>query len=383
MSDQKILVVDPDPVSLNYLEYLLRAQKYSVLKSDSGKEGLIYVWRDQPDLVLFDPAIADIPFEEFLQKLRSDTRSARIPILALSNDPSSEKREACLELGSNEYLIKSGEAVIELFEAIERLIGEEKVVVEGNGILIVFSSAKGGTGTSSLCANYAMTICNTKPEAKVVVVDLVLPIGSIAPIVGYEGDVDLVSIAKLPAFKTTGEFFYKQLPEIDLWQFQLLAGATDPARANDLDATRIPEIIQELKSAFDYVVIDLGRSLSRISLPLIQKADLLVLIMSTDQSTITLTRQAWDYLQAQDVDAENVYTILNRAVGLEGITKAEAEEIIGIPIKTAIPFMGTNFALANNLHQPIITKYPNDTAAIVFKDTTNDMIDLASRQHSK
>jgi MinD-like ATPase involved in chromosome partitioning or flagellar assembly len=145
-----------------------------------------------------------------------------------------------------------------------------------------------------------------------------------------------------------------------------------------LQVARIPEVIQTLQKTYDYVVVDLGRSLSRISLPIIQKADLLVLVMSTDQSTITLTKKVLDYLHAQGLESQNIFAILNRAVGLEGLTKAEAEKIIDLPIKTAFPYMGGNFALANNLNQPIIVKYPGDTATIVFKETANNMINTAT-----
>ena len=240
-------------------------------------------------------------------------------------------------------------------------------------------SAKGGTGTSSLCANYAMSIHHSKPESSVAVVDLVLPIGSIAPIVGYDGKVDLVSVANLPSAETTGEYFHKHLPELELWNFQLLAGSSDPERANELQVQRIPEIIDALQQAYDFVFVDLGRSLSRISLPLLKKADLLVLIMSTDKSTISLTKTVLDYLRAQGIDFQNFYAILNRAVGLEGLTKNEAEEILDLPIRAALPYMGGSFALANNLNQPIILKYPENTASLVFKGDVNDMIKTATK----
>lgn len=401
MSEISILIVDVDVISLNYLIRMVREQQYSAVGANSGKEGLIAAWRDQPDLILFDPAIKDILPEEFLLKLRRDARTADTPILALSSKPDVEMKEACLQAGCSEYLVKSGEVVETLPETISRMLGgeQEHVVQEfasvqetvsvmdenpaaEDGHLIVFLSAKGGTGTSSLCANYAMTIHNNKPEASVVVVDLVLPIGSIAPIVGYEGDVDLVTISELPSDQISGEYFHKHLPEMERWQFQLLAGATDPERANGLKVARIPEIISALQQSYDFVVVDLGRSLSRISLPIIQKADLLVLIMSTDQSTITLTKTVLDYLHAQGVQSKNIFAILNRAVGLEGLTKAEAEKIIDLPIETALPYMGSNFALANNLNQPIILKYPEDTAAIVFKNTANKMIDATTKLRS-
>ena len=393
MSDKSILVVDKDVASLNYLVRMLQEYGYSILSAELGKEGLINAWRDRPDIIIFDPVLQDIPSEEFLQKLRLDSRSANIPILALSSDQNPEKRNACLQAGCTQYIIKSAEAVQMLPDVVAGLLGTNQEVVEqkeikqavkkDGGFLIVFLSAKGGTGTSSLCANYAMTISQNKPEASVAVVDLVLPIGSIAPIVGYEGEVHLVSVAELPLAETTGEYFHNHLPEMDLWGFQLLPGATDPEQANKLQVTHIPEIIQVLQSAYDYVIVDFGRSLSRISLPIIQKADLLALTVSTDQSTITLTQKVWDYLHAQGIESRHVFAIYNRAVGLEGLTKTEAEEIIGLPIQAVIPYMGSNFTLANNLNQPIITKYPEDTTSIILKDTAGKMIELANELRNK
>jgi len=393
MSTKTILIVDGDTTSLNYLVHMLKEQGYSVLSVSLGKEGLISSWRDHPDLIIFDPALRDISSEEFLQKIRQDMRSARIPILALSSDPNHEMEAACLQAGCNHYLVKSAQAVKSLPDVLAGLLEEkpeavtqetiEPEVEKTGGYLIVFLSAKGGTGTSSLCANYAMTMRHNKPEASVVLVDLVLPIGSIATIVGYEGEMDLVSVAELPLQETTGEYFHSDLPELSLWDIQLLPGATDPERANNLQVARIPEIIQALQSAYDYVVVDFGRSLSRISLPIIKKADLLVLMVSTDQSTITLTKKVWDYLHAQGIESQKVFAVLNRAVGLEGLTKPEAEEIIGLPIQTVIPYMGSNFTLANNLNQPIITKYPEDTTSIILKDTANKMNNLVSKLRGK
>jgi pilus assembly protein CpaE len=399
--EKNILIVDANNTSLNYLIRVAKEQRNNAVGVNLGKEGLVAAWQDQPDLIVFDPALQDLSPEEFLLKLRRDTRSVDTPILALSSSPDPSLKDACLQAGCTEYIVKSGEVVATLPEIMGRLLGEmqapvqefvgqepapveekrepvQELVKEG-GYLIVFLSAKGGTGTSSLCANYAMSIHHTKPEASVVVADLVLPIGSIAQIVGYDGKVDLVSVANMPSEETTGEYFHKRLPEFELWDFQLLAGASDPDRANELKIQRIPEIIGSLQKAYDFVFVDLGRSLSRISLPLLKKADLLVLVLSADKSTITLTKKVLDYLLAQDIESQNFYAILNRAVGLEGLTKAEAEEMLGLPVRAALPYMGGSFALANNLNQPIILKYPENTASLVFKGDAGDMIKTANK----
>jgi pilus assembly protein CpaE len=222
-----------------------------------------------------------------------------------------------------------------------------------------------------------MTIKTQQPEARVVVADLVLPIGSIAQIVGYDGPLNLITVSDLPSRETNRDYFPKNLPEPELWQFQLLAGSPDPQQGNNLKGERVGQIVSVLRDAYDFVILDIGRSLSRISLPLIQQADLIPLIVANDQSTVQLTKTVWEYMQAQGIDMKKIYSILNRAVGLEGLTKTEAETIIGFPIKTTLPYMGSNFSLANNQNQPIIAKYPQDTATIVFKNTATEMVKVA------
>ncbi|GAB4460984.1 MAG: hypothetical protein Kow0070_17900 [Anaerolineales bacterium] len=391
MSGKTVLIVDENQATRAYLANTLRERLFDILEAGSGKEALISAWRDQPDVILFDPNFPDISDIEFIQKLRQNTRTEKTPLIAFASDPSPARREACLNAGVNEYIVKASGAILKLHQAFERIFGGETPAgtsaetggMRGRGLMFTFLSAKGGTGTSSLCANLAMTIKEQQPEARVVVVDLVLPIGSIAQIVGYEGEQNLVAMADLPARDLNAEYFLKNLPEPELWKFHLLAGSYNPHQAGNLRVERIGPIVELLRASFDFVILDLGRSLSRISLPLIQQADLIPLIVSTDLSTVRLTKTVWDYLNEQGVDAQNVYGILNRAVGLEGLTKAEAEQIIGFPIKTTLPYMGSNFALANNLNQPIILKYPKDTAAIVFKNTAEEMVKLARQLRAR
>jgi pilus assembly protein CpaE len=389
---KKFLILDENEASRKFLAHLMREKQFEVFDAPTGKEALIVAWRDAPDLILFDPVLSDISDGEFIQKLRHNPRTSDTPIIALSSDSGPARKAACLNAGVNEYLVKSSETLHALDEVLKRIFNAEPPVEAASevehverekGLLIVFLSAKGGTGTSSLCANLAMNIKVHQPDASVVVADLVLPIGSIAQIVGSDEKVNLVTVADLPSTRTTGEYIHKNLPQPELWKFQLLAGSPTPQHGNNLKGDRIEQIVDVLRASYDFIILDIGRSLSRISLPLIQQADLIALIVSTDQSTIHLTKTVWEYLQSQGIEDQSIYAILNRAVGLEGLTKTEAERIIGIPIKTMIPYMGSTFTLANNLNQPITIKYPTDTASIVLKEAADNMVKLARRQRAR
>ena len=314
MVGKTILIVDENEASRIFLVNALREKQFTILEASSGKEGLIFAWRDHPDLILFIPILTDLTTEDFVQKLHHDSRTNKTPIVALSNDSSPVAKEICLKAGVSEYLVKSPEvAVPVLEETFNRFLGIELPAIieiddgeKEKGLMIVFLSAKGGTGTSSLCVNLAMNIKVHQPDASVVVVDLVLPIGSIAQIVGNDEKLNLVTVADLPLEQTTPDYFHKKLPQPELWKFQLLAGSPDPQHGNILKGDRIEKIIDVLRVSYDFIILDIGRSLSRISLPLIQQADLISLIVSTDQSTVHLTKTVWEYLQAQGMDAQRI-----------------------------------------------------------------------------
>jgi pilus assembly protein CpaE len=383
MPEKKILIIDSDTASLNFIARSLQNQKYEIIQTGSGKEGLIHAWRDRPDLAVIDPAIADISGEEFARKLKQDPRTTNMPLIALSSDPAVARIKSCLDAGFNEYIAKSGQAMGTLSEAINRLLGITSSLIKEGGILMVFVSAKGGVGTSSLCANLAMTIAQNQPEASVVVVDMVLPIGSIASIVGYDGSQNIVTAADLPLEEITPDYFRDRLAELKLWRFHLLAGSPDPESSNHLKVGRIWNVIAALKASYDYVLIDIGRTLSKISLPLIQHADLIPLIISTDQSALPLTKTVWEYMKAKGVDPALIFPILNRAASLEGLSKPDTEKALEIQIKATLPYLGSSFAFASSHHQPFSVKFPTDAASFVFQEMAKEMAALARKSRAE
>jgi pilus assembly protein CpaE len=306
-----------------------------------------------------------------------------MPLVALSGDQSAMRTKSCLDAGFNEYIVKSGQAMGMLIETVGRLLGGTAAVVRQGGLLMMFLSAKGGTGTSSICANIAMNIGQNQPEARIIVVDLVLPIGSIAPIVGYDGPQNIVTVADMPPEHATPNFFRDSLPKLDLWRFNLLAGSPDPESGVLLKAGRIGDIVSVLKASYDYVLIDIGRSLSRITLPLVLQADLNVLVVSADTSSIPLTKIIWQYMKNKGLKANSVYPILNRVVGLEGLSKPDMEKALDLQVKTAIPYLVGNMSLANSQHQPFALKFPKDTASIIFQEAAKEMSVIARNSRAE
>jgi pilus assembly protein CpaE len=383
MGSSKILIIDDDTASRQYIRNSLLDEGYEAFYAASGKEGLIAAWRDRPDLIIADPVLADLAGEELANRLRADPRSAGIPLVALSSDTSLARRQSCTQAGFSVFLIKSPKAVHEVVGALQELLGKGTRAAKEGGLLIPFLSAKGGTGTSSLCANLAMQVAGNDTAARVVVVDLVLPIGSIAGITGHSHHQSLLTLSQLPAHKATTEYLRTILPPLDLWRFGLLAGSADPERAHELDVGRIGDIVRGLQAAYDVVLVDLGRTLSRISVPLIEQADLIVMVVGSDAATASLSRTVWDYLKSKGIQPDSMFVVLNHAIALEGLGKSEAESIIGLPVKSAVPYLAGTMSMANNEHVPFSVKFPTGKPSKTLNEAARQIASLARNQRSR
>jgi pilus assembly protein CpaE len=373
-----VLIIDHDAASRNYLSAMLTKEGYQVLAASLGREGLISAWKDLPGVIIFDPDLPDLSGLDLITRLRQDRRTANVLCLALSSRDDPQVMSALLTAGCNEFMLKSGDALSNLIKFLPALTSEKKKTKK-NGKLITFLSAKGGMGTSSLCANLAMCTAHTLEDKRVAVFDLVLPIGSIANIIGFDDRVNLISTALQPPETVDAAYFTENLPRVSGWYFNFLAGSQDPASAKQLAVERIPGIMSALLESHDYLFVDIGRSLSRISLPIIQQSNALVLTMGPSLTACSLTRMMFEYLKTLGVDPARFYAIQNRSVGLEGLSRTEAETHIGVPIKLTLPYLGENMTIANNQHQPFVSKFPEDSTSMVFQQIASEIVELSEK----
>jgi len=379
-----ILIIDGDSTSRKYLANVLGKAGHRVFTATLGREGLVSAWRDLPDIIIFDPLLPDLSGLELIKRIRQDRRTSSVPCVALSSQADSQDKLAYISAGCNDYLVKTGQSVAYLLDLLPRLINGEVAAPPKRGILVAFISAKGGVGTSSLCANIAMCLGSENIETRVAVMDMVLPIGSIADIVGHEGKVNLITVTQQTPDQTSAAYFKENLPRVAGWYFQLLPGSPDPESANQLAVDRIEQIMTAILESHDYVLVDLGRALSRITQPIIRMADVIVLVIGTDLSTTIITNTVWKYLQSKGIDSHHLYVLQNRAVGLEGLTKLELEQMMGLQVQITIPYMSGNMTVANNRHEPLMSRDPNDSGSLTIKQAAAQIAEmgLQSRDQS-
>jgi len=367
LPEATVLLIEPDTKTAGFVRHMLSGAGYRLLHTTSGKEGLIIAWRDQPDAVILEMALPDIDGPEVVRRLRRDRRTAQKPIFGLTARSAPEEVKAGLEAGLNEYILKQPDAIDLLLRhlaALPRQASAQAARPDAaqTGRMLAFLSANGGAGTSSLCVNIAHEFARLRPEARVAVVDLVLPLGSLAYITGGEPRTDLMKLTQLSPQELNPEALRRMLPSPRAWDFQLVPGATDPLQASGLQADRLGPMIQATRSAFDYVFVDIGRNLSPLAMLVLAQADLLCIVFTPEAAVLGNTRALMSYLQVEDIPAEKLFLVSNLPLRLSGMSTEEIEKSLGHKVEGAVFHMGENLSRASSLHLPLSMRFGEENS---------------------
>jgi len=104
--NEKILIVEDNPVHMRLIEMTLRAEGYTLLKVASGEEALEIAARDKPDLVLMDIHLPKMNGFEVTRKLRENPAFSHTPIIALTANAMKEDIERVIASGCDAYSTK-------------------------------------------------------------------------------------------------------------------------------------------------------------------------------------------------------------------------------------------------------------------------------------
>ena len=104
MSSATILIIDDEEGIRDTLEGILDDEGYSVATAATAEDGLEYLRKEGPDLVILDIWLPNMDGIEFLGALRS--KSIKTPVVMLSSDTEDAQKKKCKELGAIAFLSK-------------------------------------------------------------------------------------------------------------------------------------------------------------------------------------------------------------------------------------------------------------------------------------
>ncbi len=108
MSARKILVVEDNDMNMQLVEFLLEEGGYDIVKAASGEEALELTRNTTgaPDLILMDIHLPGMDGLSVVRAMKTDDRTRRIPILALTAHAMRGDKDRFLEAGCDGYISK-------------------------------------------------------------------------------------------------------------------------------------------------------------------------------------------------------------------------------------------------------------------------------------
>ena len=106
MAGELILVVEDNEKNRKLVRDLLTVKGYRVLETETGEDGLRVARAEHPALILMDIQLPGIDGIETLRRLRAETYTATIPIVAVTASAMTQDRQKIMAAGFDGYQAK-------------------------------------------------------------------------------------------------------------------------------------------------------------------------------------------------------------------------------------------------------------------------------------
>jgi len=117
----RILIVEDNEMNRDMLSRRLERRGFEVTTSVDGRDGIVQARMSTPDLILMDMNLPEIDGWEATRILKSDPRTAHIPVIALTAHAMVGDRERAISKGCDDFATKPVDFAA-LMEAIQKLL---------------------------------------------------------------------------------------------------------------------------------------------------------------------------------------------------------------------------------------------------------------------
>src|SRR5262249_7835359 len=141
-------------------------------------------------------------------------------------------------------------------------------------------------------------------------------------------------------------------------------------------AAGIDQALNLARSLFPYVVVDLDHSFSEEQVQVLRQADVILLVLRLDFTSLRYARRRLDYLEKLGGSRERARLVVNRYGQPKEIRALKAEEALGLKIHHYVPDDPKTINRANNSGIPAVLESPS---ARVSRSVTQLTISINGR----
>ncbi|KJR45862.1 Type II/IV secretion system ATPase TadZ/CpaE, associated with Flp pilus assembly [Desulfosporosinus sp. I2] len=371
MKGVSVLIVDDISDTRDSIRRLLQFEEdIEVLgEAGSGSEAILMAEKLKPDIILMD-----INMPEMDGIRTTELMALRVPqssVIIMSVQGEQEYLRRAMVAGAREYIVKPftgnelANVIAKVYEMDQRkkeVFGEQLKKLDEtkprNGQIISFFSTKGGVGKTTLATNLAVQLASSG-KSRVLLVDLNLQFGDVAVFLNLAPKRTIADLTQ------SGPIKFSEIQSYFLTHtsgLQVLAAPTRPEYAELVTAEQVEQILNEVKSHFDYIICDNVSRFEDVSLVSFDVATQIWLVVAMDVPTLKNAKLSLEVIEGLH-HTQKVRVVLNRASKEMGMDTRDVEKSLNSKICYEIPSDGRALVAALNRGMPFVTSYPMSFAA--------------------
>lgn len=256
-----------------------------------------------------------------------------------------------------------------LAEAMRESVSATVSSREQPGTLVTVFSTKGGVGKSTVATNLASAFAAQGYRVCVVDLDVqggdvaimlqLFPTRSLADIESLRGAIDEDGVLSLLTEHHSG--------------IKVLAAPLHLEARDSVSPEQVATVLEVLKGRFEVVVVDTSPAFDDLALSAFDHSDFLVLVGTLDIPALKNLKMAAGTLDLLSMPRHQWRLVLNRADGKVGLTPAEFEKTLGLPIACSIPTSRDVLASVNR-GETLVQVSPKHPVSVAMSDLARSLL---------
>jgi pilus assembly protein CpaE len=289
--------------------------------------------RLRPEVFLFDITRSLKSFEEAMRSMKALSVPPMMVALHTSADP--ETILAAIRAGANEYLYPPLEGGLK--KALERASVERvkrEVRARPRAKTLGFLSSKGGCGATTVACHVAVELQRITHQ-EILLADFDLDAG----IVGFlmKAKTPYTLLDAVQNIHRLDLSYWKALVSNGQVSLEVIPAPAATSLRRALDPEPYRHVLGFVRTAYDWVVADLGRNLGVLTLHLLEDVDEVFLIATLDVPALHQAKLVAQTLLDYGFSQNRLHLVLNRMPKRSDLTADEVERVLGVPVYATLP----------------------------------------------
>ncbi len=233
-----------------------------------------------------------------------------------------------------------------------------------DGRVITVFAAKGGCGKTTLATNLAISLAQGGAR-RVCILDLDLAFGDVAIMLQLVPEKTIADL--IPAADRIEETGIRTMMTAYCPGVDAMLAPVQPAIAEEVTRDLVADLIDLTRRMFDFVVIDTPPQFNEVVLAALDASHLYVLVATPDLPALKNLRVTLDMFEMLDYPRDHRVVVLNRADARVGLTGADIERVIRVPIVAHVP-SSRDVPISVNKGVPIVLDSPGHPVSTAIRE---------------